>query len=156
MDIKFKKYKYYLKTFLFYFFDKYFYYPNNKKQNYLSSLVKKYLKKNKIKKFTFLRIEAFGYSILQYLYLLSKGRILFIYGFNPVNKFLFSKLEKNNLLIKNKKIINFLKFNSDNDLKKVFIDTPINTHNFNFDKKKVFKFSNEEIRYCEKILKKIN
>ena len=154
MYIKFKKYKYYLKTFLFYFLDKYFKSPNKKKQKHLFTQVKKYLAKNKIKKFTFLRIEAFGYSILQYLYLLSKGKILFIYGFNPVNKFFFSKLKKNYLLIKDKKIIDFFDFNSNKDLKKVFIDTPINTHNFDFDKKKVFKFSNEEIKYCEKILKK--
>ncbi len=154
MYIKLKKYKYYLKILLFYIFDKYFNYPNRKKQEYLSTLVKKHLKKNKIKKFTFLRIEAFGYSILQYLYLLSKEKILFIYGLNPVNKFFFSKLKLNNLLIKNQKIIDYFHFNSNKDLKKVFIDTPINTHNFNFDKKKVFKFSNEEIKYCEKILKK--
>ena len=89
MYIKYRKYKYYLKTFLFYFFYKYFNPQNKKKQKYLSSQIKNYLTKNKIKKFTFLRVEAFGYSIIQYLYLLSKGKILYIYGSNPVNKFFF-------------------------------------------------------------------
>ena len=153
MNLKLKKYKYYIKTFFIYIFDNFLKTQMSQNQKKFLNFIEKNLIKNNIKKFSFLRIEAFGYSIIQYLYLLSKGKVLLIYGFEPVNKFLLSKFKKNNLLIKNEKIINYFQLNSNKVLKKFIINTPVNTHNFIFDKKKFFKFSKKEIKYCENLLR---